>query len=50
VKYEIRLSRRAWQHLDRLDKPAQKRMVRRLEQLAEARACRSSGISVLPQK
>jgi hypothetical protein len=35
VRYEIRLSRRAERELDRLDKPTQKRMVRRLEQPAE---------------
>jgi len=35
VKYEIRLSRRAERDLDRLDKPTQKRIVRRLEQLAD---------------
>jgi mRNA interferase RelE/StbE len=35
VKYEIRLSHRAARDLDRLDKPTQKRMLRRLEQLAE---------------
>jgi mRNA interferase RelE/StbE len=34
VKYEIRLSHRAERDLDRLDKPTQKRMMRRLEQLA----------------
>lgn len=35
MKYEIRLSHRAQRDLDRLDKPTQKRMVRRLDQLAE---------------
>jgi len=35
VKHEIRLSHRAARDLDRLDKPAQKRMVRRLEELAQ---------------
>ncbi len=35
MKYEIRLSHRAARDLDRLDKPTQKRMMRRLEQLAE---------------
>jgi mRNA-degrading endonuclease RelE of RelBE toxin-antitoxin system len=35
VRYEIRLSHRAERDLDRLDKPTQKRMMRRLEQLAE---------------
>jgi hypothetical protein len=35
VTYEIRLSYRAERVLDRLDKPTQKRMVRRLEELAE---------------
>lgn len=35
MKYEIRLSRRGARDLDRLDKPTQKRMMRRLEQLAE---------------
>jgi mRNA-degrading endonuclease RelE of RelBE toxin-antitoxin system len=35
VKYEIRLSHRAERDLDRLDKPTQNRIVRRLEQLAE---------------
>jgi len=35
VKYEIRLSHRAERDLDRLDKPTQHRIVRRLEQLAE---------------
>ena len=34
-KYEIRLSHRAQRDLDRLDKPTQKRIVRRLEHLAE---------------
>jgi mRNA interferase RelE/StbE len=36
VKYEIRLSRRAERDLDRLDKPTQKRVLRKLEQLAES--------------
>jgi mRNA interferase RelE/StbE len=35
MSYEIRLSHRAQRDLDRLDKPTQKRIVRRLEQLAE---------------
>jgi mRNA interferase RelE/StbE len=35
MRYEIRLSHRAQRDLDRLDKPTQKRIVRRLEQLAE---------------
>lgn len=35
MKYEIRLSHRAERDLDRLDKPTQRRIVRRLEQLAE---------------
>ena len=35
MKYEVRLSHRAERDLDRLDKPTQKRMMRRLEQLAE---------------
>jgi mRNA interferase RelE/StbE len=35
VKYEIRLSNRAERDLDRLDKPTQKRMLKRLEQIAE---------------
>jgi mRNA-degrading endonuclease RelE of RelBE toxin-antitoxin system len=35
VKYEIRLSHRAERDPDRLDRPTQKRMMRRLEQLAE---------------
>jgi mRNA interferase RelE/StbE len=35
MRYEIRLSHRAERDLDRLDKPTQKRIVRRLEQLAE---------------
>jgi mRNA-degrading endonuclease RelE of RelBE toxin-antitoxin system len=35
VKYEIRLSHRAERDLDRLDKPAQKRMMRGLEELGE---------------
>ncbi len=35
MKYEIRLSHRAQRDLDRLDKPTQKRVIRRLEQLAE---------------
>jgi mRNA interferase RelE/StbE len=35
MRYEIRLSHRAQRDLDRLDKPTQKRMMRRLEQLAE---------------
>jgi mRNA interferase RelE/StbE len=35
VKYEIRLSHRAQRDLDRLDKPTQKRVMRRLEQLAD---------------
>jgi mRNA interferase RelE/StbE len=35
MRYEIRLSHRAQRDLDRLDKPTQKRILRRLEQLAE---------------
>jgi mRNA interferase RelE/StbE len=35
VKCEIRLSHRAARDLDRLDKPTQSRIVRRLAQLAE---------------
>lgn len=35
MKYEIRLSHRAQRDLDRLDKPTQQRIVRRLEQLAD---------------
>ncbi len=35
MKYEIRLSHRAERDLDRLDKPTQKRILRRLEQLAQ---------------
>ena len=35
MRYEIRLSHRAARDLDRLDRPTQKRMLRRLEQLAE---------------
>ena len=35
MKYEIRLSHRAPRDLDRLDKPTQRRMIRRLEELAE---------------
>jgi hypothetical protein len=35
VKYEVRLSHRAERDLDRLDKPTQMRIVRRMEQLAE---------------
>lgn len=35
MRYEIRLSHRAQRDLDRLDKPTQKRIVRRLEQLAD---------------
>jgi mRNA interferase RelE/StbE len=35
VKYEIRLSHRAARDLDRLDKPTQNRIMRRLEELAE---------------
>ena len=35
MKYEIRLSHRAQRDLDRLDKPTQKRVMRRLEQLAD---------------
>ena len=35
MTYEIRLSHRAERDLDRLDKPSQKRMLRRLEQIAE---------------
>jgi mRNA interferase RelE/StbE len=35
MRYEIRLSHRARRDLDRLDGPTLKRMMRRLEQLAE---------------
>ncbi len=35
MKYEVRVSHRAQRDLDRLDEPTQKRIVRRLEQLAE---------------
>ncbi len=35
MTYEVRLSNRAQRDLDRLDKPTQKRIIRRLEQLAE---------------
>ena len=35
MKYKIRLSNRAARDLDRLDMPTQKRLLRRLEQLAE---------------
>jgi mRNA interferase RelE/StbE len=35
VTYEIRLSHRAQRDLDRLDQPTQKRVILRLEQLAE---------------
>jgi mRNA interferase RelE/StbE len=35
VKYEIRLSHRAGRDLDRLDKPTQNRIIRRLEQLSD---------------
>lgn len=35
MRCEIRLSHRAERDLDRLDKPTQKRMMRRLKQLAE---------------
>jgi len=42
VTYEIRLSHRAERDLDRLDKPSQKRMLRRLEQIAENRMIRAA--------
>ena len=35
MKHEVRLSNRAQRDLDRLDKPTQQRIVKRLEQLAE---------------
>ncbi len=35
MTYEIRLSHRAQRDLDRLDQPTQKRVILRLEQLAE---------------
>jgi mRNA interferase RelE/StbE len=35
VKYEVRLSRRAERDLDRLDQTTRRRVVRRLDQLAE---------------